>query len=516
MSISKRVVSVLLCLIMVSWVAVTGITYTDEEETQVATDHNSIILWYSDEGLSGYLSAMAVAYNERYGVRVLPKQVSADEYLENINEATLSGGDYPDLYVISNEMLEKAYLSGLASKIKDPDNAVTADNFSMAAVNAVTYKNKKVAYPFFFETSALLFNKTYLMERATNLVLAEEGDSTGEDGAKDGGEVTIDDTTGEVVSENTDETSADADLSQEERINLKYEEMIPKNFDELREFADEYDAPQQVETVFKWDVKDIFYNYFFAGDYMNLGGPCGDDSSNIDIYNKDAINALKVYQDLNQFFSFEYEEINYTSVIDEFIEGKIVFTTATSDIINTLDTAIKDGRFQYEYALAKMPELNQELTTKSLSVTGTIVVNGYSTRKEDANAVARFITVDSADELYGMTGKLSANKNVEYDNPNVEILMEEYADSASMPKMMATSNFWVPMELAFSKIWAGQSVSDNLKLLSEQIQTQVTGMEVSEEYIDLPDTSEEIEYYDEEAEREAAMQEGEEDKSEED
>lgn len=505
MSNTKRVVAVVLCLIMAAWVAITGVTNTGEEEVGITTDHNSIIIWYSDEGLTDYLSAMAVAYNEKYGVRVLPKLQPADEYLENINEATLSGGDYPDLYVISNEMLEKAYLSGLASEIRDDNDVVSDHNFSMAALNAVTYKGKKVAYPFFFETSALLYNKTYLYERANNLVMAEDSTEPG-DGSESGGEITINED-GEPLEQEEEAEVADDSLTQEQKAKIKMEEMIPNNFDELRAFADEYDAPEQVEAVFKWDVKDIFYNYFFVGNYMNMGGPCGDDSSIIDIYNKDAINALKVYQDLNQFFSFEYEDISYTSVIDEFIEGKVVFTTATSDIINTLENATKDGTFEYEYGLARMPELNDELTTKSLSVTGTIVVNGYSSRKDDANAVAKFITIDNANNLYSMTGKLSANKNVTYDNPNVEVLLQEYAESAPMPKMMATSNFWLPFEMTFSKIWAGQSVSDNLKLLSEQIQTQVTGMEVNEEYIDLPDTSEEIEYYDEEAEREAAMQE---------
>ena len=36
-------------------------------------------------------------------------------------------------------------------------------------------------------------------------------------------------------------------------------------------FANSYDAPEQVEAVFKWDVADIFYNYFFVGNYIDVG-----------------------------------------------------------------------------------------------------------------------------------------------------------------------------------------------------------------------------------------------------
>ena len=39
---------------------------------------------------------------------------------------------------------------------------------------------------------------------------------------------------------------------------------IPANMDEMLAFADNYDAPENVEAVLRWDVSDIFYNYFFS------------------------------------------------------------------------------------------------------------------------------------------------------------------------------------------------------------------------------------------------------------
>ena len=53
--------------------------------------------------------------------------------------------------------------------------------------------------------------------------------------------------------------------------------LIPKTIDDIRNFADEYNAPETVESVFRWDVSDFFYNYFFAGNYITVGGSCGDD-----------------------------------------------------------------------------------------------------------------------------------------------------------------------------------------------------------------------------------------------
>lgn len=498
MNIWKRVIAVVLSCSTVVWALYTGLTYSGEKEAEVKTDHNSVIIWYTDEALTDYLNAMAVAYNEKNGVRVIPKLQSMDGYLENINEATLSGGEYPDLYIISNDMLEKAYLSGLAGKIIDDNNVVSDHNFPVAALNAVTYKDKTIAYPFYFETTALLYNKTYLLDSARNQILSEEGT------AAEAEEIARSE-----AAEGTDATETEIDtqnnLDTEQKARIRMEELLPTTFSELLTLANEYDAPSQVETFFKWDVKDIFYNYFFIGNYIDIGGACGDNTSILDIYNTDSINAMQVYQDMNQFFSFEYDDLTYASVIDEFMQGKLVFTTATTDIFRKIDTAVAEGEFGYDYGVIAMPELNDDLRTKNLSVTTTMVVNGYTDKKDDANAVAKFITIDNAGELYGMTGKLSTNKNVTYDNSNIGVFFKEYSDSEPMPKLMATSNFWLQFEVCFAEIWAGGSVSDKLKGLSEQMKYQVSGQQIAEEYIEINKQSEEVEYYDEEAEMEAAQ-----------
>ena len=44
-----------------------------------------------------------------------------------------------------------------------------------------------------------------------------------------------------------------------------------------------------------------------------------------------AIKCMRVYQDLNQFFSIDTKEISYDGVLQEFMDGKIVYTVATSE-----------------------------------------------------------------------------------------------------------------------------------------------------------------------------------------
>ena len=43
----------------------------------------------------------------------------------------------PDVYIVGNDSLEKAWLSGLASEVRDTDY-VTAENFPETALSAVT------------------------------------------------------------------------------------------------------------------------------------------------------------------------------------------------------------------------------------------------------------------------------------------------------------------------------------------------------------------------------------------
>lgn len=287
------------------------------------------------------------------------------------------------------------------------------------------------------------------------------------------------------VEEEIKEAAEEAEITQEE-LSAKMEEALPETIDEIQALADVYDAPEQVEAVFKWDVSDIFYNYFVVGSCIDVGGTDGDNADSIHIYNEDAIRALRVYQNLNQFFSIDTKEISYDGVLQDFLDGKIVYTVATSDALSRLQKAKEDGDFAYEYGVSRVPDVSGELRSASLSVTQCLAINGYSAKKEMANEFAVYLTQHATDELYSRTGKLPVHRDKTYEDPNAAAFLLEYENSVPMPKMIETSNFWVEMEIAFAKIWEGADANNVLKALSEQIMGQVTGEAYTEEYIDVP------------------------------
>lgn len=514
----------------------------EQEETSLFSGNNkdSIYLWYTDDALTTYLTSAAVAYNETHDARIVPVLESGLDYVETINQSALET-NVPDLYVISNDALEKAYLAGLAVPIEPTVNM--EETFIGKGLAAATYKDKILGYPFYFETSSLLYNKTYLrdlavaqlsqeQEEAASEEAQENADSGNTDGTQAASETGSGDTTqsssetgsADVAQSSSDtgssDTAADSSDSQtteadegespftEEQIEAKIQEYLPKTIEDIQTFGDMYDAPEQVESVFKWDVTDIFYNYFFIGSAINMGGESGWDTDQVDIYNLNAIQSMTAYQNLNNFFSIDTSAISYESTLNDFMEGKVVFTVATSDAVATLEQAKQDGTFAYEYGFVTTPSFKEEEPSSSLSVTNCVAINGYSTNQEVANDFARYLTCEYNDILYDRSGKVSAQKNMEYPYEALQVFAKEYETSVPIPKMLETSNYWLKLEALFAEIWNGADANEELKTLSEQIKYQITGEQIEETYIeDTTEDSEEdeVEYLDEDYYRQQAI-----------
>lgn len=488
MTLKKRLIMILSIVLIAGGLygagkfglSVTPIETKEEVEESFFGHRETLYLWYADETLTDYLNSVAVSYGEYQDeVRVVPVYTPGLEYLETINQASLQTEEVPDLYIVSNDSLEKAYLAGLASEVQLPEGVLSMeDMLPKTAVRAVTYHDKQIGYPFYYETSCLLYNRTYLEDWARAQIEAEWDLALAEDAQEqaDNGD----------VEEEIQDAQEQNEVSKEE-VDAKVAETIPQTIDEILAFADVYDAPEQVEAIFKWDVSDIFYNYFIVGKYIDVGGEDGDNADSIHIYNENAIRALRVYQNLNQFFSIDTKEISYDGVLQDFLDGKILYTVATSDALSKLEKAREEGEFVYDYGVSRVPDVSEELESSSLSVTQCVGVNGYSTKKSMANDFAVYLTQYNTDDLYARTGKLPVySSGNTYDDPNAAAFLEEYGRSVPMPKMIETSNFWVELEIAFAKIWEGEDANDELKALSEQIMGQVLGETYTETYIDVP------------------------------
>lgn len=437
-SLGQRIIAVLIVVLILAQMLTVGISRYNSlrENTQEIGEDVKLTIWYTDAKLNDFMVSAAEEYTKETGIPVNAQLISAVDYIEKISDATFIEENGPDLFVAGSDLLQKALYAGLV------DDQVTysdteRDNIPQKAFDAATCNGKLIGYPFYFESCFLLYNQYY----------AEDW---------------------------------------------------PRNIDQILEYADNFDstaATEKVQSIFKWDVSDIFYNYFFIGNYVGLGGPYGDDKAQLKLSEGNVIECLKYYQSLNEFFAIDEKTVHNEDVIQEFIDGKIVFTIAKTDAIARLDKAIADGmvpEYQLEaatdeegnevparevdcfYGVGDIPNLTENLITRGLSVTNSIVVNDYSPVQAYANDFAHYLSYERAEQLYEQTGKVSVCKNVTAGDENWERIMVQYAGSVEIPKIIEMSNYWILMEIAFANIWNGADIMTEIGSVVNQVNMQMS------------------------------------------
>ena len=425
---------------------------SENEAPRMARD---LILWYTDEGLEDYISDTADRLRAEKGINVIACHKSGLDFLEEAEAASVSGVNVPDAYMIGADQLEKAVLMGLAGTISDPEGCVGIFNFPENALNAVTVGGRKAGYPFYYETSFLLYNYTYLSEIAEEALRME------------------------MTGENTEEEASVIEgipegftkKSWEEKVGEKAMEMLPSTIQQIMDMAALYSAPEGMENFFVWDVSDIFYNYFFTGAYMDVGGICGDDESRIDICNEETVHCMEVYGGLHQFFSIDQKESSYEKVINDFLDGKTLFTIATTDALKRIKDKTEAGEFPYVYGVAALPGADTEHRARGLANTSAIAVNPYGKNNGDAHTLAEYLIYDNASELYDMTGKLPCvNGYWETDSKDARSEVRAlYTESASLPKLMKLEDFWMQLEMVYVSVWDGADSQTALEGLEEKM-----------------------------------------------
>ena len=508
MELQHKIISVIITILLTAGVFFAGskgLSVVEEEKEEKAwySRSDTIYFWYYDESMTDYINKAAVDFGEKNNVHVMPMLVTMDNYLEAVNNASVENNQLPDAYLLGHESLEMAYLTGLACEIDDPWDFCSSSYFSEAALNSVTYQGKKIAYPLSYNTCALIYNVDYLYDWAQQKALAvlkgEGEDYGGGDYFEEIDEKTSGENTegeGEKEEEKTEETSEGSseeketdpslevdpdlvpydELSEEEQVKVlearteeTFENAAPDTLNELLTIADSYSAPTGVDGVMSWDVTDIMYNYWIVGDVMNLGGPSGDDKKQLLLSDEKVTNCLLRYQHLHNFFNIESSLVAYDKVIQDFIDGKMMFTIASVDSVAKLAEAQKEGALDFTYKYALIPAVDEDTDSIPMSMTEVVVVNGYSEKKDIANAFARYLTGEFAPELYLRTGKAACNIRANNDYENLDVFDAEYAKSVPLPKIIELENFWMEIEALFQRVWDGEDVETELSELENTV-----------------------------------------------
>lgn len=384
----------------------TGQTENNEAEIPLP-EKKEINVWYNDINYEQYFKILAAEYEKESGTAVNVRFVSDMEYLENINKANREDGsieyEKPDVYLLNTEDLEAAYGYGLAKV--NTDSVLNEENFTVNSLKCVTYKGKYVAYPLAYDTSFMLYNSKY---------------------------------------------SAEAPIS----------------FDELIRVSDEFDytTNSNVKRVLYFNVSDTMHNYCFLGAYLNFGGTYGDDKSIIDIENERVKKAASYYTELSKAAGIDIRDSELNKIPEKFVNEEILYTIVTMREFNEIKRLSVDKELDYRACV--IPGMNDELDTKSLSVTQSLVIN-YMSDKEDMSAdFIRYAVLKRDDLIYDNTGLMPARQVKDTDR-FYDVIQNQYENSANLPKLMISADYYVLTGELLNQAWQGENIDDILHRISE-------------------------------------------------
>lgn len=117
-----------------------------------------LIFWYEDATYTDFFERAALEYFEETGVKVVVQLRNDFDYMGMIYDETMQDGSYPDVYLISGNSLEEAYLYGLVAV---NEKGLAKTNVASNAVKASTYQDKLLGYPLSYNTCVFIYQNNY-------------------------------------------------------------------------------------------------------------------------------------------------------------------------------------------------------------------------------------------------------------------------------------------------------------------------------------------------------------------
>ena len=271
----RRFISMMLIVTMLTVFAGCG---NKDDRTQAAKELNlsgpiTVNVWYNDSTYESYLEFVARQFKKSNElVTVKPVYIEADSYINYIYDESVRNNNACDIYFLTSEEIEKAYLSGLTSENDMYPEVYNEDVYGKAAMTACSYGGKLYGYPVSFNTSFLVYNKKY----------AEAVDT----------------------------------------------------IEQIRNISDNYqitDENQDVSMVFQWNPDSMFLNYAAAGAYINIGGENAENSKDVSLNEEQIKKALTEYAKLKDAFGIDRNTVSLKDCAELFSTGNMLYTVLDAD-----------------------------------------------------------------------------------------------------------------------------------------------------------------------------------------
>ena len=358
---------------------------------------DKVTLWYTKESDLPFLQESKKQIKQKYGVEVKLVLKDSVNYYEEIVEKS-NTEEAPDLYLITNDKLKKYESAGLIEDNRFFSKEFLDKEYASVAVDAMTYESVQYGYPVYGETNLFLYD-------------------------------------GIVVKEPV------------------------KTFDEILDFAENFEDDSNQKTILQWDVSNEMINYMFFTDQVVIKGEKGDNPDQMDMGNASIKKGLEYFQSLSNFLSIPVEKSSEEGVRKALSQEKVVFAICQGDYLKELENS------KSNYKIGRLPDLTDSLKTKGISVTTLAAVNPLSKNSDSANLVASYMSYQMAKEQYQHTNQLGLVENIDRKSEYEQQAYEQYKETTPIAKTLDMGNFWIQADIMFQNIYKGNSVEKELKEL---------------------------------------------------
>lgn len=245
------------------------------------------------------------------------------------------------------------------------------------------------------------------------------------------------------------------------------EDELPKTWEDLAKWSKEFSEKNPGKYGFVLDVENPYYTIVFASGKGNrLFGENGDDLSSSYLNTPEAIEGMKIFQNLRKSCIDCPSGDLAGGVVDSlFASGSVAMHMSGPWYLEYFANAGID------YGIVPLPSMPGE-TTPSASFSGVccMFVSAYSEHPEEAAAFAEFLLSEEMQLLrYELTGGALPSIPTDIEDEFALPFLNQMKYSYPMPSCDEMTRFWDVFRSASSNIWNGSDVKTELDAAEKTI-----------------------------------------------
>ncbi len=372
--------------------------------TGLTTDDITLTVWESTGGPDEFIKQAGEAFTKMYpNIKIEYVNVELGDAGTQI---ALDGpaGIGPDVFAAPHDKLGELVAGGHV--LPTADASEVAGSVLGACATAVTYDGTMYGYPVSAETYALFYNKDLIAESE-----------------------------------------------------------VPTTWEDLRSFAEDFNANNPGKYGFMMDVGNGYYTILFTTSEGNLlFGPSGTDTSSTNINSAASVAGMEFFASLRSALDVPATDLQTAQADAAFGSGNVAMhITGPWNIATFEEQGINFG----VTALPSLP--GDSKPAASFSGTRSMFVSAYTDYPAEAAAFAKFLTTDEMQSLrYEITGALPSI-DVTVDSPYAAGFVKQLDYAFPMPSIPEMNAYWDAMNAASANIWNGADIQAELDACDKAI-----------------------------------------------